>query len=67
VSSPFTSLQEGGELRSVDAVQATAGEGFEEDRHFHLEGAPPGQALTLVEDEVVADVGLEPGRYAATG
>jgi MOSC domain-containing protein YiiM len=52
---------QGGELRSVDAVQARAGKGLEGDRHFHLEGAPPGEALTLVEEEVVADVGLEPG------
>jgi MOSC domain-containing protein YiiM len=52
---------EGGELRSVDGVQARAGKGLEGDRHFHREGARPGEALTLVEEEVVAGVGLEPG------
>jgi hypothetical protein len=51
----------GGELRSVEAVQARAGMGLEGDRHFHPEGAALGQALTLVEEEVVADVGLAPG------
>jgi hypothetical protein len=50
---------EGGELRSVDAVQARAGKGLEGDRHLHPEGAPPGEALTLVEEEVVAEVGLD--------
>jgi MOSC domain-containing protein YiiM len=49
------------ELWTVDAVRAVAGKGLEGDRHFHEEGAPPGQALTLVEAEVVEDVGLEVG------
>ena len=53
--------REGGELRSVEAVRATAGKGLEGDRHFHPGGAAPGQALTLVEEEVVADVGLPSG------
>jgi hypothetical protein len=53
--------REGGELRSVAAVEARAGKGLEDDRHFHPEGAAPGQALTLVEEEVVTDVGLPPG------
>jgi MOSC domain-containing protein YiiM len=53
--------REGGELLSVEAVRARAGKGLEGDRHFHPEGAAPGQALTLVEEEVVADVGLAPG------
>jgi MOSC domain-containing protein YiiM len=53
--------REGGELRSVEAVRAWAGKGLEGDRHFHPQGAAPGQALTLVEEEVVADVGLAPG------
>jgi hypothetical protein len=53
--------REGGELRPVESVRAWAGKGLEGDRHFHPEGAAPGQALTLVEDEVVADVGLAPG------
>jgi hypothetical protein len=51
----------GGELRSVEAVRATAGKGLEGDRHFHSEGTAPGQALTLVEEEVVTEVGLPPG------
>jgi MOSC domain-containing protein YiiM len=50
-----------GELHPVDSVQARAGKGLEGDRHFHPEGAPAGQALTLVEEEVVADVGLPAG------
>ena len=48
-------------LRTVQAVRALAGKGLEGDRHFHPEGAEPGQALTLVEAEAVEDVGLEPG------
>jgi MOSC domain-containing protein YiiM len=42
-------------------VQAVAGKGLEGDRHFHADGARPGQALTLVEAEVVEDVALGPG------
>jgi MOSC domain-containing protein YiiM len=49
------------ELWTVDAVRAVAGKGLEGDRHFHPEGAPAGQALTLVEAENVEDVGLPPG------
>jgi MOSC domain-containing protein YiiM len=49
------------ELWPVESVRAVAGKGLEGDRHFHEEGAPPGQALTLVEAEVVEDVGLAPG------
>jgi MOSC domain-containing protein YiiM len=49
------------ELWTVQWVRAVAGKGLEGDRHFHDEGAPPGQALTLVEAEVVEDVGLPPG------
>ena len=45
----------------MESVRAVAGKGLEGDRHFHEEGAPPGQALTLVEAEVVEDVGLAPG------
>src|SRR4029453_5467525 len=34
----------------------------EGDRHFHADGnADPGEALTLVEEEVVDEVGLPPG------
>jgi MOSC domain-containing protein YiiM len=49
------------ELWTVDSVRAVAGKGLEGDRHFHEEGAPAGQALTLVEAEVVEDVGLRAG------
>ncbi len=36
------------ELWTVDSVLAVAGKGLEGDRHFHGEGARPGQAITLV-------------------
>jgi MOSC domain-containing protein YiiM len=49
------------ELWTVESVTAVAEKGLEGDRHFHPEGAPPGQALTLVEAENVESVGLEPG------
>jgi MOSC domain-containing protein YiiM len=49
------------ELWTVEEVLAVAGKGLEGDRHFHDEGAPSGQALTLVAAEVVEDVGLRPG------
>ena len=49
------------ELWTVESVRAVAGKGLEGDRHYHDEGAPPGQALTLVEAEVVEEVGLEAG------
>ena len=49
------------ELWTVEAVRAVAGKGLEGDRHFNEEGAAPGQALTLVEAEVVEEVGLAPG------
>jgi MOSC domain-containing protein YiiM len=49
------------ELWTVDSVHAVAGKGLEGDRHYHEEGAPPGQAITLVEAEVVEEVGLAPG------
>jgi hypothetical protein len=48
-------------LWAVAAVRAVAGKGLEGDRHFHATGAKPGQALTLVEAEVVEEVGLAPG------
>ena len=48
-------------LHAVDSVSALAGKGIEGDRHFHGDGAPPGQALTLVEEEVVEDARLAPG------
>ncbi len=49
------------ELWTVEEVRAVAGQGLEGDRHFHPEGAPSGQALTLVEAEQVEDVGLNAG------
>jgi len=49
------------QLAAVDSVRALAGKGLEGDRHFHADGAEPGQALTLVEEESVADVGFAPG------
>ena len=49
------------QLWTVESARAFAGKGLEGDRHFHSEGAPPGQALTLVEAEAVEDVGLQPG------
>lgn len=49
------------QLWTVDSVRAVAGKGLEGDRHFHAEGAKPGQALTLVEAEEVETVGLSPG------
>ena len=42
-------------------MRALAGQGLEGDRHFRPNGAKPGQALTLVGEEAVADVGLQPG------
>lgn len=49
------------ELWPVEEVQAVAGKGLEGDRHFHADGAPAGQALTLVSAENVEAVGLAPG------
>jgi MOSC domain-containing protein YiiM len=49
------------ELHEVDAVLAVAGKGLEGDRHFHEDGARPGQALTLVDAAVVEEVGLRLG------
>ena len=49
------------ELWTVESVRAVAGKGLEGDRHFHPDGAAPGQALTLVEAEAVEEVGLRPG------
>ena len=49
------------ELAAVDSAHAVAGKGLEGDRHYRDEGARSGQALTLVEAEVVEEVGLAPG------
>jgi MOSC domain-containing protein YiiM len=54
--------KKGGPLESVSAARAVAGHGLESDRNFHHSAAGPGDALTLVEDEVVEDIGLAPGR-----
>jgi MOSC domain-containing protein YiiM len=48
-------------LWTVESVRAVAGKGLEGDRYFHENGAKPGQALTLVEGDVVEEVGLAPG------
>jgi MOSC domain-containing protein YiiM len=50
------------ELWTVESVRALAGKGLEGDRHFREHGAKPGQALTLVEQDAVLDVGLERGQ-----
>jgi len=42
-------------------VRALAGKGLEGDRYFFADGAEPGRALTLVEEECVEDAGLAPG------
>ena len=45
-------------IGSVQSVRAVAGKGLEGDRKFHAGGAGPGEALTLIEAEVLGDVGL---------
>jgi MOSC domain-containing protein YiiM len=45
-------------IAPVDSATAFAGKGLVGDRHFYAEGARPGQALTLIEAEVLEDVGL---------
>src|SRR5258708_5582800 len=42
----------------VGSVRAVAGQGLEGDRYFAPDGAGPGEALTLIEAEVLEDVGL---------
>lgn len=49
------------DMRSVPAVKAIAGKGLKEDRYFFPSGAKPGDALTLIEKQVVEEVGLGPG------
>jgi hypothetical protein len=61
VEAIHTGPEKGGELAPVGAIRAVAGKGLEGDRKFRPEGAKPGGALTLVEAEVVEDVGLPPG------
>jgi MOSC domain-containing protein YiiM len=45
-------------IAPVQVVDALAGKGLRGDRHFHQEGAAPGQALTLIEAEALESVGL---------
>ena len=40
-------------IAPVQAASAFAGKGLQGDRHFYQEGAAPGQALTLIEAEVL--------------
>jgi MOSC domain-containing protein YiiM len=45
-------------IASVGFARAVAGKGLAADRHFKPDGAKAGQALTLIEAEVLQDVGL---------
>jgi MOSC domain-containing protein YiiM len=45
-------------IAPVESVDAFAGKGLRGDRYFHGAGAEPGEALTLIEAEVLEDVGL---------
>ena len=45
-------------LRPVDVGERVAGCGLEGDRHYRAGGQRPGGAITLVEAEVLEDVGL---------
>jgi MOSC domain-containing protein YiiM len=45
-------------LRPVDSASAHAGKGLEGDRKYFWRGAGPGNALTLIEAEVLEEVGL---------
>jgi MOSC domain-containing protein YiiM len=45
-------------IAPVRSASALAGKGLQGDRHFHEEGAAPGQALTLIEAEALESVGL---------
>ena len=42
----------------VESVRAVTGQGLEGDRHFFPDGAGPGEALTVIEAEVLEEVGL---------
>jgi MOSC domain-containing protein YiiM len=42
----------------VRSVRAVAGKGLEGDRHFFPGGAGPGEALTVIEAEVLEEIGL---------
>lgn len=45
-------------LAPIESVQAVAGKGLESDRHFRADGVRPGGAITLIEAEVLEEVGL---------
>lgn len=45
-------------ISPVDSVAVLAGKGLKGDRMFREQGAEPGQALTLIEAEVLEAVGL---------
>ena len=45
-------------IAPVGSVSALAGKGLEGDRKLFGDGAAPGEALTLIEAEVLEDVGL---------
>jgi MOSC domain-containing protein YiiM len=47
-----------GAIGPVEKVHAVAGKGLEGDRQFFADGAGEGEALTLIEAEVLEDVGL---------
>ena len=51
-------IGESDSLRPVESVDVVAGKGLEGDRHFFADGARPGGAITLIEAEVLEDVGL---------
>jgi hypothetical protein len=48
-------------MELLERAEAIAGQGLVGDRYFYPEGAKPGLALTLVEADVVSEVGLAPG------
>jgi MOSC domain-containing protein YiiM len=45
-------------LRAVESVRAVQSNGLEGDRHYREQGQRPGGAITLIEAEVLEDVGL---------
>ena len=54
--------EHGAPVVPLTSAEARAGMGLEGDRHYFPGGdADPGEALTLVEEEVVGEVGLPPG------
>lgn len=48
-------------MQAVESVRAIAGKGLEGDRYFFADDARSGLALTLIEGDVVSEVGLRPG------